>query len=68
LKQVRKEAKVMASAAAKANSNFYRLTAMSAAAYFPAPDADEDIDHLLDDDDTDGDPRTQLDKTSTVLE
>jgi hypothetical protein len=41
---------------------------MSAAAYFPAPDADEDIDHLLDDDDTDGDPRTQLDKTSTVLE
>jgi hypothetical protein len=42
---------------------------MSAAAYFPAPDADEDIDHLLDDDDdADEDPRTQLDKISTILE
>ncbi|KAF7364811.1 MFS general substrate transporter [Mycena venus] len=29
--------------------------------YFPAPDADEDIEHLLDD--VDEDPRTQLDKT-----
>ncbi|KAJ7364914.1 hypothetical protein DFH08DRAFT_799224 [Mycena albidolilacea] len=38
---------------------------MSAAAYFPATDANEDIDHLLDDDDADEDPRTQLDKTST---
>ncbi|KAJ7490461.1 MFS general substrate transporter [Mycena latifolia] len=29
--------------------------------YFPVPDADEDIEHLLDD--ADDDPRTQLDKT-----
>jgi hypothetical protein len=58
----------MASAAAKAGSLSFvsylglpRPLPFTMSAYFPVPDADEDIEHLLED--ADEDPRTQLDKT-----